>query len=108
MGELGTFRVAGRAGGVEDHRGVLVAGIRDLEVRGHGGEQAGEAVPVHDDGLRLGLPGAGLFCAAPGLIRERVPGEHQPGPGVAEVIGDLARLEQGFIGTTTPPARSMP
>ena len=32
--------------------------------------------------------------AAAGLVGERVPGEHQPGPGVAQVVGDLPRLEQ--------------
>ena len=63
--------------------------VRDLEVRGGGGQQVGEADRVHDDGFRLGLLGAGA-----GLVRERVPGEDQPGPGVAEVVGDLPRLEQ--------------
>ena len=61
-----------------------------LEVRADGGQQTGEADPVHDDGFRLGLVGAAA-C----LVRERMPGEDQPGPGVAEVVGDLPRLEQG-------------
>ncbi len=89
VGELGALRVAGRAGGVEDHRGVLVVTLHDLVIRGDRGQQIGEAAPVHDDGFRLGL-----FGAAAGLVRERMPGEHQPGPGVAQIIGDLPRLEQ--------------
>ena len=90
VGELGALRVAGRARGVEDHRGVLVVGVHDLEIRGDGGQQIGEADSVHDDGFRLSLVGA-----AAGLVRERVPGEDKTGPGVAQVIGDLPRLEQG-------------
>ena len=89
VSELSALRVAGRAGGVEDHRGVLVVGVRYVIIRGGRGQQAGEADPVHDDGL-----GPGLLRAGPGLVREPVPGEDQPGPGVAQVIGDLARLEQ--------------
>ena len=90
VGELGALRVARGTRGVEDHRGVLVVGIRDLVVRVDGGQQVGEADRVHDDGFRLGLLGA-----AAGLVRERMPGEDQPGPGVAQVVGDLPRLEQG-------------
>ena len=75
MGELGTLRVARGAGGIEDHRGVLVPGVRDLKIRLDGSQQAGEAVPVHHDGFGLGLLGAGAR-----LVRERVPGEDQPGP----------------------------
>ncbi len=59
---------------------------------GHRGRRrpaVGEADPVHDDRFRLGLLRAGA-----GLVRERVPGEDQPGPGVAQVIGDLPGLEQ--------------
>ena len=63
--------------------------VRDPVIRGGRGQQVGEAGPVHDDDFRLGLLGA-----AAGLVRERVPGEDQPGPGVAQVIGDLPRLEQ--------------
>jgi hypothetical protein len=33
MGELGALGVAGRAGGVEDHRDVLVVAVRDPVVR---------------------------------------------------------------------------
>jgi len=88
VGELGPLRLAGRAGGVEDHRGVLVVPLRDLVIRVGGGQQAGEADRVHDDRFRLSL----LRAAVRG-VRERVPGEDQPGPGVAEVIGDLRRAE---------------
>ena len=77
MGELGALRMAGRAGGVEDHRGVLVVGVRDLVIQKGGGQQIGEADPVHDDGFRLGLLRARL-----GLVRERMPREYQPGSGV--------------------------
>src|SRR5215471_8284358 len=33
VGEFGALRLAGRAGGVKDHRGVLVIPVRDLVVR---------------------------------------------------------------------------
>src|SRR5208282_3319752 len=82
VGEFGALRVAGRARGVEDHRGVLVVGVRDLVIRGGRGQQVGEADRVHDDGFGLGLLGADAR-----LVRERVPGEEAPGPGVAQVIG---------------------
>ena len=103
MGELGTLRLAGRAGGVEDHRRVLVVAVRDLVVRGDGGQHTGEADRVHDDRFRPGLLGA-----AASLAGERMPGEDQPGPGVAEVVATSRLLSSGFIGTTTPPARSTP
>ena len=89
VGQLGALRVPGRARGVEDHRGVLIAGVRHREVGGGGGQQIGEADPVHHDGLR-----PGLLRAGPRLLGERVPGEQQPGPGVAQVVGDLPPLEQ--------------
>ena len=63
--------------------------LRDLVIRGGRGQQIGEAGPVHDDEF-----GLGLLRAAACLVRERMPGEDQPGPGVAEVVGDLPRLEQ--------------
>ena len=89
MGEFGALRLAGRAGGVKDHRGVLVIPVRDLVVRVDGGQQIGKADLVDDDGVRPGLLGAAA-C----LVSERMPGEDQPGPGVAEVVGDLSHLEQ--------------
>ena len=38
--------------------------------------------------------GAGLLRAGLRVVGEALPGEHQLGPGVAEVEGDLAALEQ--------------
>jgi hypothetical protein len=103
VGELGALRVAGRARGVEDHRGVLVVGVGDLEVGGDGGQQIGEAVPVDDDELGFGLRSARLAWAygrgsLAGRVREPVPGEDQPGPGVAEVVGDFPPLKQRVHG----------
>ncbi len=57
--------------------------------RRDGGQQIGKADLVDDDELGVRLLGAGA-----GLVREGMPGEHQAGPGVAEVVGDLPRLEQ--------------
>src|SRR5215469_11184200 len=58
VGEFGALRLAGRAGGVKDHRGVLVIPVRDLVVRVDGGQQIGKADLVDDDGVRPGLLGA--------------------------------------------------
>ena len=88
MGRLGALRVPGRARGVKDHRGVGVAGVRDPEVGGGGGEQIGEATPSTT------MVSAPACSAPPGLLGEPVPREQQPGPGVAQVVGDLPPLEQ--------------
>ena len=89
MGELGALRLAGRAGCIEEHCGVLAVPVRDLVVGGGGGEEIAEAGRIDDDRLRVRVLGA-----AARFVRELVPGEDQPGPGVAEVIGDLSPLEQ--------------
>jgi hypothetical protein len=89
VSELGTLRPPGRAGGVQDHRGVLIGTGRDLVIRGDRGQQVGEAAPVHHDGLRPGLLGA-----AARLAGEHVPGEDKTRPGIAQVIGHLPHLEQ--------------
>ena len=89
MGELGALRLAGRAGGIEEHCGVLAVPVRDLVVRGGGGEEIAEAGRIDDDRLRVRVLGA-----AARFVRELMPGEDQPGPGVAEVISHLPPLEQ--------------
>jgi len=89
MGELGALRPAGRAGGVKDHRGILTVPVRGLVVRGGGSQEIAEAGRIDDDRLCVRVLGA-----AARFVRELVPGEDQPGPGVAEVIGDLSPLEQ--------------
>src|SRR5580692_1211391 len=50
---LRATRMAGRAGGVEDHRGVFVIPIGDLVVGGGGREQLREADRVHHDDFGL-------------------------------------------------------
>ena len=89
VGKLGALRLAGRAGCIEDHRGVLVVPVRHLVVRDRGGQEVREAGRVDDD--RLGVR---PFGAAARIAGEIMPAEHQPGPGVAQVIGDFPHLEQ--------------
>ena len=89
VGELGALRLAGRAGGIEEHRGVLAVPVCHLLVRGGGGQEIAEADRIDDDRLRVRVLGA-----AARFVRELVPGEDQPRPGVAEVISHLPPLEQ--------------
>src|SRR5271165_5201743 len=89
VGELGALRLAGRAGCIEEHCGVLAGPVRDLVLRGGGGEEIAEAGRIDDDRLRVRVLGA-----AARFVRELMPGKDQPGPGVAEVISHLPPLEQ--------------
>ena len=86
VGELGPLGLAGRARGVEDHRGVIAVALGDLVDR-IGGEQLLRR--GHDHALGARGRRAGL-----GLAREAVPGEHQARPRVAQVERHLALLQK--------------
>jgi hypothetical protein len=89
VGQLGALRLAGGAGGIEDHRGVVLVGVGEGRLGLAVAEQLGEGLGLDLDQLRPGLGGS-----LPGLLGEAVPGEQQLRAGVLEVEGDLAPLQE--------------
>ena len=87
--ELGALRRARRARGVEDHRRVVEAALGDLRRRLAALEQRLELAGLHEHAFGVRLLGAGARG-----VGELVPGQEDLRPGVAEVEGDLALLEQ--------------
>jgi hypothetical protein len=89
VGQLGAFRTAGRAGRVQDHRGVVVGALGDVPHRVHGGQGVGERGGVDLDQIRVrgACPVVRLVCHPPRR-------EDRGGPGVVQVVGHLAGLEQ--------------
>ena len=89
MDERRTLRGPRRAGGVDDHRGVVVGAVDHL-VDGIGAaEQLLELARLGDDAL-----GARGIAALLGGGAEVVPGDHHLRAGIGEVIVDLAAFEQ--------------
>ena len=89
MGQFGALRRAGGPRRVQDHRGVVGIAVDDLapglDARQHLLELAG----LDHDAL-----GAGLLRAGVRVVGEALPGEQQLRPGIAEIEGDLAALEE--------------
>ncbi len=90
MGQFSAFRLTGRTRGVENHRGVVLVPVG--QVLGGWGGRKRRTESAGTDGDHLGLA---LLRTGPCLVGEGVPGEQEPGTRVAEVVGDLAGLEQG-------------
>ena len=87
--ELGTLGLAGRARGVEDHRGVVGLAIEHLASGLTTLEQRFELAGLDEDALHGRPLGAGV-----GGVGELVPGQDYAGPGVTEIELDLALFEQ--------------
>ena len=89
VGELGALGLPGGARRVEHHGGVVVGGVGDRGIRRGRAHLLLELAGLDQQALGARLLGAGL-----GVVGEPVPGEQQLGPGVRQVEGDLALLEQ--------------
>jgi hypothetical protein len=89
MGEGGTLRLARRAGGVDDRRGVVVVALDHLVDCVGCREQLIEANGLHDEALR-----AGIGTPLASFVLEIDPAEHQPRTRVGQVIGDLCALQE--------------
>jgi hypothetical protein len=89
MGQLGPLGPAGGARGVQDHRRVVVRAAGHL---GH--RRALVQQPVERARLDGDEAGPGRLRALGGFGGDRVPGEDERGAGVAQVVLDLAGLQQ--------------
>ena len=90
VGQLGALRLAGRARGVEDHRGVVLGGLGQARRR----LERSPAVAAKAAGSTSISSAPASAAPSRASSAEAVPGEQQLGAGVLEVEGDLAPLQQ--------------
>ena len=91
VGQLGALGLAGRAGGVEDDRGVVVVALGGLRDRRRRPRRSRSTGPIGPHSM-IRVP---LFCAPLAASADEVgPHEDELGAGVGEEVVDLAGLEQ--------------
>jgi hypothetical protein len=100
--ELGALGPAGRAAGVDDHRGVVAVHLFDL-VALPPVELVERPDPLHRGAVHrrahdVDAGAVGLHGALGGLGREGVEGDQHPRPAVLQVVGHLGCLEQRVQG----------